>query len=84
MDKPTDRERVEHVLSSIKAIKSFVKGVKETEFVKDKVLQSAVQFQFLIIGEAVKNIDSELLKSTRFRGIFHAPFAILLFMNIMV
>ena len=71
MDKPTDKERVEHVLTSIKTIKNFVKGINETQFLKDKVLQSAVQFQFLIIGEAVKNIDSDLLKKHSFP--WHIP-----------
>lgn len=61
MDKPTPRERVEHVLEAIDLIKEFVDGVDETTFLKDIKIQSAVQYQFLIIGEAIRHIDDQML-----------------------
>ena len=61
MDKPTLKERAEHILIAIKLIKEFVTGIDETTFVKDIKIQSAVQYQFLIIGEAIRYIDDVIL-----------------------
>ncbi len=61
MDKPTPAERVEHILEAIKLIKEFVAGMNETAFLNDIKIQSAVQYQFLIIGEAIRYIDDIIL-----------------------
>ncbi len=61
MDKPTPRQRIEHVLEAIKLIREFVTNVNETDFLKDKKVQSAVQYQFLIIGEAIRQTDEDIL-----------------------
>lgn len=61
MNRPTAKERIEHILNSIQLIKEFVKDVDETRFLADFKIQSAVQYQFLIIGEAVKHIDEQVL-----------------------
>lgn len=61
MDKPTPKERAEHILLAIKRIKEFVDGMDEAHFLKDIQLQSAVQYQFLIIGEAIRYIDPVIL-----------------------
>ncbi len=61
MDKPTPKERVEHILEVIKLIKEFVAGTDENAFIKDVKVQSAVQYQFLIIGEAINYIDDKIL-----------------------
>ena len=61
MDKPTSIERVQHILDAIQLIGQFVEGENEISFVKDVKLQSAVQYQFLIIGEAIKHIDNGIL-----------------------
>ncbi len=61
MDKPTPKERVEHVLEAIELIRHFLDGVNESSFLEDIKIQSAVQYQFLIIGEAIKNIDDRIL-----------------------
>ncbi|CAN5516848.1 hypothetical protein BH23BAC1_BH23BAC1_47650 [soil metagenome] len=61
MDKPTPKERVEHILEAIQLIRSFVYGVDESVFVADVKTQSAVQYQFLIIGEAIRHIDDDIL-----------------------
>lgn len=61
MDKPTPKERVEHVLEAIKLIKDFVSDVDEATFLKDVKIQSAVQYQFLIIGEAIRYTDDAIL-----------------------
>lgn len=61
MDKPIPKERVEHILEAIRLIKEFVAGVDEAVFLSDIMLQSAVQYQFLIIGEAIRHIDNDIL-----------------------
>jgi uncharacterized protein with HEPN domain len=62
MDKPTPKQRLEHILEAILLIQTFMEGVTENEFVTDIKLQSAVQYQFLVIGEAVGHIDNTLLE----------------------
>jgi uncharacterized protein with HEPN domain len=61
MDKPTPKERVEHVLYAIGLIREFVDDVDEATFINDLKIQSAVQFQFLIIGEAIRYMDESIL-----------------------
>lgn len=61
MDKPTPKERAQHILEAIKLIKEFVVGMEEIDFVNDIKIQSAVQYQFLIIGEAIGYIDNSIL-----------------------
>lgn len=71
MDKPALKDRVEHILKAIHLIKEFVNGVNETSFVEDSKIQSAVQFQFLIIGEAISYIDKAILE--RYQYPWHIP-----------
>ena len=61
MDKPTPRQRIEHVLEAIRLIREFVETVNEAAFLEDKKVQSAVQYQFLIIGEAIRQTDEDIL-----------------------
>jgi uncharacterized protein with HEPN domain len=71
MDKPTPKERAEHILVAIKLIKEFVAGVDEIAFLKDIKIQSAVQYQFLIIGEAIRFIDDDILEKYNYP--WHIP-----------
>ena len=71
MDKPTPKERAEHILEAIRLIREFVTGVNQTAFVNDKKIQSAVQYQFLIIGEAITYIDSAILD--KYTYLWHIP-----------
>ncbi|MEO7176587.1 MAG: HepT-like ribonuclease domain-containing protein [Saprospiraceae bacterium] len=71
MDKPTPRERAEHILNALKLIREFVNDVGESAFLEDLKIQSAVQFQFLIIAEAVRNIDDEIL--AKYKYPWHIP-----------
>lgn len=48
-------------MESIELIGEFVSGVDEKSFLQDIKLQSAVQYQFLIIGEAIRHVDDEIL-----------------------
>ncbi len=71
MDKPTPKQRAEHILEAIKLIREFVEGVDEKSFIKDIKIQSAVQFQFLIIGEAIRHIDDAILEKYNYP--WHIP-----------
>lgn len=62
MDKISQKERAKHILNAIALIRQFVSGMGEATFLNDIKVQSAVQYQFLIIGEAVRHIDDEILK----------------------
>ena len=66
MGKPTPKERVEHILEAIRLIKEFVSGMNEKTFSRDVKVQSAVQYQFLIIGEAAGTISPQLLQRYEF------------------
>lgn len=71
MDKPTPKERAEHILEAIKLIRDFVNGIDEAIFLTDIKIQSAVQYQFLIIGETIKFIDDDIL--ARYNYPWHIP-----------
>ncbi len=71
MDRIALKERVIQIYNAIVLIESFVNGIKENVFLEDFKLQSAVQYQFLIIGEAVKYIDHSVLK--RYPYPWHIP-----------
>lgn len=61
MDKPTPKERLEHIKSAILKIKSFVKDVSLNDFLSDIIRQDAVLYQFIIIGEAILHVDKTIL-----------------------
>jgi len=71
MDKPTPKERAEHILDAIQLIRDFVNGLDESTFLTDIKIQSAVQFQFLIIGEAIRYIDDDIL--AKYNYPWHIP-----------
>ena len=49
---------IEDILTSIKNIEEFSKGLDKEKFSKDNLRQSAIIRQLEIIGEAVKNIPN--------------------------
>ena len=71
MDKPTSKERAEHILDAIQLIKQFVADMDEVAFVNDIKIQSAVQYQFLIIGEAIRYLDDAIL--SKYTYPWHIP-----------
>jgi uncharacterized protein with HEPN domain len=71
MDKPTSKERAQHILDAILLSRDFVKGLDEATFLTDIKIQSAVQYQFLIIGEAIRYIDDNFL--ARYNYPWHIP-----------
>jgi len=60
MSKRGDIESLSDILEAIKRIKMYVGKMKYDEFLKDIKTQDAVIRNIEIIGEAVKNISSDL------------------------
>ena len=58
--KPTDLERINHMIESINKIFSYTDGVSYAEFYNNELLQDAVIKNFEIIGEAAYHITLEL------------------------
>ncbi len=59
---PTEKERVQHIIKAISHILDFVEQIDEVNFHKNYQLNSAVLFQFLIIGEAIIYVDNDRLE----------------------
>lgn len=57
----TNKDRLQHIFEAITKIQQYIKGQTKETFINSSMLQDAVLFQFAIIGEAIVNIDSELL-----------------------
>ena len=58
--KPTDLERVDHMIESINKIFSYTEDLGYEEFHKNGLVQDAVVKNFEVIGEAAYHITSEL------------------------
>jgi uncharacterized protein with HEPN domain len=71
MDKPTPQQRIQHILNTINLIREFTENIDQQTFLNDIKLQSAVQYQFLIIGEAVTYIDVNILEKYNYP--WHIP-----------
>jgi uncharacterized protein with HEPN domain len=55
-----DRTLLQDVIDAANALERFTSGKSEAEFHEDEMLQSAVVFQLIIIGEAVNRLSPEL------------------------
>jgi len=62
-DKPSSKQRIEHILESIRAIQTFTKGYTQDMFERDSKVYYACLYQFAVIGEAVVHIDNEILEA---------------------
>lgn len=60
---------MKHILDAIATIEIYLREVDETKFGQDKLRQDGVIRQLEIIGEATKNLTTELREENRrFRG----------------
>jgi len=57
----SSRERLTHILESIGNIESFTEGSSLKDFQDDIKVYFACLYQFAVIGEAVMNIDDNIL-----------------------
>ena len=55
-----DEVRLNHVLEAIRNISLFTKGLSEVDFLKNRLVQSAVERQLEIIGEASARLSESL------------------------
>ena len=60
-DKPTSKERIEHVLEAILLIRNFIGNLDIEQFSSDHKTYSACLFQYTIIGEAIVHFDQDIL-----------------------
>ena len=51
---------LQDILKAIAAIEIFLRGVEENDFLVDDMLQSAVLYKLIIIGEAAANVSDEI------------------------
>ncbi len=61
MDKPTPKERVAHMRDAVTRIETYVKGMDLRAFEADARTQDAVLMQFMVLGEAVRSVDLDIL-----------------------
>jgi uncharacterized protein with HEPN domain len=61
-DKPSSRERIDHVLKAIHSIQTYSQSHSLESFLQDEKSIDACLYQYTIIGEAIANIDSDILK----------------------
>ena len=54
-------ERLFHIQESIHMIEAFIREINKEAFLNDRLVASAVLFQFSVIGEAVVHIEENLL-----------------------
>jgi uncharacterized protein with HEPN domain len=57
----SDLERLKHISEAVEMIISFCHGKTEDDFINDNMLNSSVLYQFIIIGEAIRYVNPELL-----------------------
>ena len=60
MNEKTDSVYLEHILESIEAVLEFSKNLNKKELSSNRLKQSAIIREIEIIGEAVKNISTNL------------------------
>ena len=58
----TSIDRLIHISGALKNILEYCEGKSEEAFLADSLLQSAVLYQFLIIGEAIRFVDADMLR----------------------
>ena len=54
-------ERLTHIKKAISDINTFTLKISKNDFLNDKIISSAVLFQFSVIGEAVIYVETSLL-----------------------
>jgi uncharacterized protein with HEPN domain len=68
---PDSKERLIHITTAIDSIKKFCDGKNYDDFITNEMLYGAVLYQFMIIGEAIVNVDTDLLKKYKYP--WHLP-----------
>ena len=66
MSAKRDLNRIDDILKCIEVIERHIQGKSLHDFEQDDMLQGGIQFQFLIIGEAVGSISYKRLEQYPF------------------
>ena len=61
-DKPTSKERLEHVLSAIESIQNYTRNHTEQSFLQDAKAVEASMYQYTVIAEAIANVEPVILE----------------------
>ncbi len=61
-----DSNRIAHLRLAVEKIELFTSGISEENFCEDALIQSAVLFQFSILGEAILHINQEKLQKVNY------------------
>ncbi|MFH2142300.1 MAG: HepT-like ribonuclease domain-containing protein [Bacteroidota bacterium] len=56
------KERIEHILKAISDIESFIENQTKESFLENYMAINATLFQLAIIGEAIVQVDDDILK----------------------
>jgi uncharacterized protein with HEPN domain len=67
-------ERLDHIIEAITRIEAFCNQKSLGDFLSDDLLQSALLYQLMIIGEAVNNLDDQLLMNFDYPWYFPRSF----------
>lgn len=76
-NKPTDLERVQHMINAIGKIFKYTEKIDAEQFKKDELIQDAVIKNFEILGEAAYHISDEFkskyptIEWTKIQGLRH-------------
>lgn len=69
--KITNKQRLEHIIEAINKIEKYCKDQDFKSFCENDMLNNAVLHQFLIMGEAIINIDKDILDKYKYP--WHLP-----------
>jgi uncharacterized protein with HEPN domain len=68
---PNSLERLKHISLATEKVLKYCENVNEQEFIENDILNSGVLYQFIIIGEAIQNVDLTVLKKYPYQ--WHLP-----------
>lgn len=61
-DKPSGRERIQHILDAILIIQNLTEGYSSDDFERDIKTYYACLYQYAVIGEAIGKIETSILQ----------------------
>ena len=70
-DYSSDKIRLQHILEAINSIEDFIADLTKDDFEASNKIQSAVLYQFIILGEAVASLSTEITEKYHYP--WHKP-----------
>ena len=53
--------RLMHIINAVQAIQKYSKSTDKASFCTNSLIQDAILYQFTVIGEAIKHVDTDIL-----------------------